>query len=211
MIQYSGRLLKSSVFHKRLWHSILRLMQIIQQLMNRIFQRANVMNLEISTSTVIHILKRFRKPVLNAFEASDATGLKVICNRYYNIVSWSRYKTIIKQWSWCIYKNKMRLYHLKPYIYNIQVLQKLLWPWAHLRCTDLKWKVHGSLTTPHVRSFLELMAIEPSGPKSKRTIQIILNAEFKSQHLWLYVGILVPIELLVAFTSEKAPLILVGT
>ncbi len=54
------------------------------------------------------------------------------------------------------------------------------------------------------------MDVASSGLKRKRTIQIAFSAKFKSQHLWWYGGVSVPMAW-VTCTSVKAPFMLKGT
>ena len=71
-------------------------------------------------------------------------------------------------------------------------------------------KVCCGLMSPHFKQFLEIMDVVSSGPKGRRTIQIVISAKFKSLHLWWYGGVLVPMAW-VTCISVKAPLMLKGT
>ena len=51
-----------------------------------------------------------------------------------------------------------------------------------LKWMDAKWK--GGLRNPPFKLFVEVMDVMSSGPKRKRTIQIVISTKFKSQHLW---------------------------
>ena len=58
------------------------------------------------------------------------------------------------------------------------------------------------LKSPRFKLFLEIMAVEPSGPKREKIIQVVLNNVG---------GILVPTAPWVTVTSAKAALMLSGT
>lgn len=65
------------------------------------------------------------------------------------------------------------------------------------------------LMSLHFWLLLEIIAIVSSGLKRKGTIQIVTSSKLKSQHLWWYGGVFLPIKL-VACKSVKAPLMLKG-
>ena len=71
-------------------------------------------------------------------------------------------------------------------------------------------KVFCGLTSRHFKLFLENVDVVSSGPKRKRTIRTVMDAKFKSQHLWWYGAVLVPVAWGTC-TSVKAPLMLKGT
>ena len=66
------------------------------------------------------------------------------------------------------------------------------------------------LTSPHFKLFLEIKDDVSSVLKRKRTIQIVISAKSKSQHLWWYGGVLVAMAWATC-TYVKAPLMLNGT
>ena len=70
-------------------------------------------------------------------------------------------------------------------------------------------KVFCGLTSRHFKLFLENVDVVSSGPKRKRTIRTVMDAKFKSQHLWWYGAVLVPVAWGTC-TSVKAPLMLKG-
>ena len=72
-------------------------------------------------------------------------------------------------------------------------------------------KMCCGLTSPHFKLFLEIMDVMSSGPKRKRTIQTVISAKLKSQHLWRYGGVWMPMASWVTCTSVKAPEMLKGT
>ena len=76
----------------------------------------------------------------------------------------------------------------KSNITNIQEQSKLFWAQDQLR----SGKVCCGLTSPHFKSILETMDIVSFGRKRKKTIQSVTSEKFKGQHLWTYVGVLVP-------------------
>ncbi len=182
--------------------------KIVEYFKNNVPQHQIAKALQISSSTVHNIIKRFResgeisvrkgqgrRPLL------DARGLRAL--RWHCITH--RHDSVIEITKWAqeyiqkplsvntirraICKNQLNLYHAKrkPYVNMVQKRRRVLWAKAHL-----KWfqsgKVFYGQTSPNLTFLMEIMDTVSSGLKRRETFLHVISIQFKSQHLWWYRG-----------------------
>ncbi len=165
--------------------------------------------MQISSSTVHNIIKRFRetgeisvckgqgrRPLL------DARGLRAL--RWHCITH--RHDSVIDITKWAqeyflkplsvntihraICRCQLKVYHVKrkPYVNMVQKCRRVLWAKAHLKRTVSKWK---SVLWSDESKFDILVGNHrrlSSGLKRRETFQRVISIQFKSQHLWWYGG-----------------------
>ena len=205
--------------------------KIVEQFKNNVPQRTIARNLGISSSTVHNIIKRFResgeittckrqgrKPTLNA---RDLRSLRRHCikNRHQcvkDITTWAQ-ELFRKPLSVNTVRRYIRKCNLKLYYAKQKPSSTTPRNAVDFSGPELIWdglmpsgKVFCGLTSRHFKLFLENVDVVSSGPKRKRTIRTVMDAKFKSQHLWWYGAVLVPVAWGTC-TSVKAPLMLKGT
>ncbi len=134
---------------------------ILEYFKNNVPQRPIAKTLQITSSTVHNIIKRFRetgeisvrkgqgrRPLL------DACGLRAL--RWHCITHWHDSVIDITKWaqeyfqkplsvntiSCAICRCQLKLYHAKrkPYVNMVQKRCRVLWAKAHLKCIASKWK-----------------------------------------------------------------------
>ncbi len=179
--------------------------KIVEYFKNNVLRRQIAKALQISSSTVHNIIKRFRetgeisvrkgqgrRPLL------DARGLRALRRHYIthrhdsviDITKWAQeyfqkplsVNTIRRAFCRC----QLKLYHAKrkPYVNMVQKRRRVLWSKAHLNRTVSKWK--SVLWSDEF--LLEITDAVSSGLKRRETFQRVISVQFKSQHLWWYGG-----------------------
>ncbi len=182
--------------------------KIVEYFKNNVPQHQIAKALQISSSTVHNIIKRFRetgeicvckghgrRPLF------DAHGLRAL--RRHCITHWHDSVIDITKCAQeyfqkplsvntirrAICRCQLKLYHAKrkPYVNMVQKRRRVLWAKA-----PLKWfqsgKVFYGKTSPNLTFLLEITDTVSSGLKSRETFQRVISVQFKSQHLWWYGG-----------------------
>ncbi len=175
--------------------------KIVEYFKNNAPQRQIAKVLQISSSTVHNIIKRFRetgeisvckgqsqRPLL------DARGLRAL--RRHRLTH--RHDSVIDITKWAqeyfqkplpvntirraICRCQLKLYHAKrkPYVNMVQKCCRVLWAKAHLKWTG---KVFYGQTSPNLTFLLEITDAVSSGLKRRETFQRVISVQFKSQHL----------------------------
>ncbi len=178
--------------------------KIVEYFKNNVPQRQITKALQISSSTVHNIIKRFReteeifvhkgqgrRPLL------DARGLRAlrrhcITNRHDSVIDITKWaqeyfqkplsvNTIRR----AICRCQLKPYHAKrkPYVNMVQKRHHVLWAKAHLKWTG---NVFYGQTSPNLTFLLEITDAVSSMLKRRETFQRVISVQFKSQHLWWY-------------------------
>ncbi len=147
--------------------------------------------LQISSSTVHNIIKRFRETGEISVRKGqgrrhllDACGLRPSNDTHQHdsvidITKWAQdyFQKPLSVNTICraICRCQLKLYHAKrkPYVNMVQKRRHVLWAKAHLKWTVSKWKIMDAV------SF---------GLKRRETFQHVISVQFKSQYLWWYGG-----------------------
>ncbi len=183
--------------------------KIVEYFKKNVPQRQIAKALQISSSTVHNIIKRFRetgeisvrkgqgrRPLL------DARGLRALrrhCithqhDSVIDITKWAleyfQKPLSVNTIRRAICRCQLKLYHAKrkPYVNMVQKHRRVLWAKAHLKWTVSKWKVFYGQTSPNLTFLLEITDTVSSGLKRRETFQCVMSVQFKSQHLWWYGG-----------------------
>ncbi len=181
--------------------------KIVEYFKNNVPQHQIAKALQISSSAVHNIIKRFRetgemsvhkgqgwRPLL------DARGLRAL--RWHCITH--RHDSVIDITKWAqeyfqkllsvntirraICRCQLKLYHAKrkPYLNMVQKRHRVLWAKAHLKWTVSKCSKCS--TSPNLTFLLEITDSVSSGLKRRETFHRVISVQFKSQHLWWYGG-----------------------
>ncbi len=182
--------------------------KIMEYFKNNVPQHQTAKALQILSSTVHNIIKRFREPgEISVHKGQgrrpllDAHGLRALrqhCithrhDSFIDITKWAQeyfQKPLSVNTIHClICRCQLKLSHAKrkPYVNMVQKSRCVLWSKGHLKLTVSKWKsVLWSdeskcdiLVGNHGRSVLL---------KRRETFQHVISIQFKSQHLWWYGG-----------------------
>ncbi len=186
--------------------------KIVQYFKNNVPQRQIAKALQISSSTVHSIIKRFRetgeisvrkgwgrRPLL------AARGLRAL--RWHHITHRHDSVIVITKWAQEYFQKplsinkihhatcrcQLMLYHAKrkPYVDLVQKRHRVLWAKAHLKWTVSKWKsvLWSDESKFDLQQFLlEITDAVSSRLKRRETFQRVISVQFKSQHLWWYGG-----------------------
>ncbi len=182
---------------KRLWNT----------LKNNVPQCQIAKALQISSSTVHNIIKRFRETGEISVRKGqgqrsllDAHGLWALRRHYIthrhdsviDITKWAQeyfQKPLSVNTICCaICRCQLKLYYAKrkPYVNRVQKHRRVLWAKAHLKWTVSKWSM---VRRVQIWTFLlEITDAVSSGLKRRETFQHVISIQFKSQHLWWYGG-----------------------
>ncbi len=181
--------------------------KIVEYFKNNVPQRQIAKALEISSSTVHDIIKRFRetgeisvhkgqgrRPLL------DACGLRAlrwhcITHRHYSVIDITKWaqgyfqkplsvNTICR--AICRCQLKLYLAKRKPCVNMVQ--KRLSCPVGLGSFKMDCFKVFYDQMSPHLTFLLEIMDAVSSVLKRRETFQRVFSIQFKSQHLWWYGG-----------------------
>ncbi len=145
--------------------------KIVEYFKNNVPQRQIAKALQISSSTVHNIIKRFRETGLRALRRHCITHRH---DSVIDITKWAQeyfqkplsVNTIRR----AICRCQLKLYHAKrKQICEPSKRRRVLWAKAHLKWTVSKWK--SGPTSPNLTFF------------DNQTFQRVISVQFKSQHL----------------------------
>ncbi len=183
--------------------------RIVEYFKNNFPQRQIAKALQISSSTVHTIIKRFRetgeisvhkgqgrRPLLDA-RGLQALRWHCITHRHDSVIDITKWTQeyfqkplLVNTIRHAICRCQLKLYHAKrkPYVNMVQKRRRVLWAKAHLKWTVSKWK---SVLWSDESKFDILVGNH--GPhvlreKRRKTFQRAISVQFKSQHLWWYGG-----------------------
>ncbi len=180
--------------------------KIVEYLENNVPQCQIAKALQISSSTMHNIIKRFRetgeisvckgqgqRPLL------DARGLRALrrhCithqhDSVIDITKWAQEyfqkPLLVNTIRRAICRCQLNLYHAKrkPYVNMVQKCHRVLWAKAYLKLTVSKWKKCSMVRRSQIVTFLlEITGRRcPPGLKRRETFQHVISVQFKSQHL----------------------------